>query len=266
ELASFSLCALGTTISTGWATGNLASLKAMPDLPILCVDKVAAAYLELGTAQTDATTKTDITAVATIEGSMFGKGIHGITGLAAGVNAVTASATYHILNMSGGDITESWYAYENTNANTHVALGGIFRDQNDGTLGVDEAAARVTSSMIFAGFCYDGSALTTLGQDTYRLAALILIHERTIGLQSQIGTAGVGLFDLGGMSTEMKAEVQLECTDAIEADNLDHFMQAAVDTSLATVVADNSALGYALVISGVTNFDRTLHSLQAIAG
>ncbi len=264
ELASYSLCALGT--GTTWTGSNLASLKAFPDLPILCVDKVTAAYLELGTAQSDATTKTDITAVTTIEGSMFGTGIHDITGLNAGANAVTTSATYHLLNMSDTDITESWYAYETTNANTHVALGGIFRQQNNGALGVDEEAGRVTSSMLFAGFCFDASALTTLGQDVYRLAALILIHERTIGLQGQAGTAGIGLFDLGGMSTEMKAEVQVEATDALEADNLDHFMQAAVDTNLQTTVANNSALGYALVISAVSNFDRTLHSLEAIAG
>lgn len=264
ELASYSLCALGT--GTTWTGSNLASLKAFPDLPILCVDKVTAAYLELGTAQTDATTKTDITAVATIKGSMFGVGIHDITGLAAGANAVTSSATYHILNMSDADITESWYAYEDTNANTHVALGGIFRQQNNGALGVDEEAGRVTASMLFAGFCFDASALTTLGQDTYRLAALILIHERTIGRQSQVGTAGIGLFDLGGMSTAMKAEVELEATEALVADNLDHFMQAAVDTNLQTVVHDNSALGYALVVSAVSTFDRTLHSLEAIAG
>jgi len=43
--------------------------------------------------------------------------------------------------------------------------------------------------------------------------------------RDNIGTAGAALTDLGGMSTGMKAEVELECTEAIEADDLDHLLQ-----------------------------------------
>jgi len=180
ELSSYTLVVLGTNSGTAWTTANLADLKLTPDLPILCVDKVASAYLEMGTDGGDAATKTDINAVSTIEGSIFGIGACGLTGLAAGANVVSTSATYHTLDMSDVDITETWWAYETANANTDVVLGGIFKQQNDGELGIDEEGDPVPGSLIFAGFCYDASELTTLGKSTFKLAALILIHERTV--------------------------------------------------------------------------------------
>jgi hypothetical protein len=48
-----------------------------------------------------------------------------------------------------------------------------------------------------------------------RLAAIPDILADTVDIQTQIGTAGAGLTDLGGMSTGMKAEVQAECDDAL---------------------------------------------------
>jgi hypothetical protein len=42
------------------------------------------------------------------------------------------------------------------------------------------------------------------------------IETDTQDLQTQIGNAGAGLTDLGGMSTAMKAEVQAECVDALQ--------------------------------------------------
>jgi hypothetical protein len=42
------------------------------------------------------------------------------------------------------------------------------------------------------------------------------IETDTQDLQAQIGTAGAGLTDLGGMSTAMLAEVQAECVDALQ--------------------------------------------------
>jgi len=43
------------------------------------------------------------------------------------------------------------------------------------------------------------------------------IETDTQDIQTQIGTAGSGLVDLGGMSTGMKAEVEIEATDALNA-------------------------------------------------
>ena len=90
----YSLCVLGSNSDTAWDTANLADIKTVPQLPILCVDKIAAAYLEMGTDGGDATTKTTIDASARIEGSPLGMGCAylGITGLNPGITTVSTSA------------------------------------------------------------------------------------------------------------------------------------------------------------------------------
>lgn len=52
--------------------------------------------------------------------------------------------------------------------------------------------------------------------------AAIVIDTQDI--QAQIGTAGAGLTDLGGMSTGMQAEVESEVNDALVAQKLDHLV------------------------------------------
>lgn len=64
---------------------------------------------------------------------------------------------------------------------------------------------------------------------------LIKVYSDTTTLETQIGTAGDGLTDLGGMSTGMKAEVQTEANDALVANHLDHLV------SVQDAVADLSA-------------------------
>jgi hypothetical protein len=75
-------------------------------------------------------------------------------------------------------------------------------------------------------------------------AELDLIEAQT----DDIGALGAGLTDLGGMSTGMKAEVETECTEAIEADDLDHLMKlddvgqpypvnCAADSIIAKIIA-----------------------------
>lgn len=54
------------------------------------------------------------------------------------------------------------------------------------------------------------------GQGTI-LSAVSAVETDTQDIQVQIGTAGAGLTDLGGMSTGMKAEVEQEVTDALNA-------------------------------------------------
>lgn len=55
------------------------------------------------------------------------------------------------------------------------------------------------------------------------------IEVDTQNLQSQIGTAGAGLTDLGGMSTGMKAEVETEADDALVLNHLDHLLAEDYD-------------------------------------
>jgi hypothetical protein len=82
---------------------------------------------------------------------------------------------------------------------------------------------------------------------------------------AEIGTAGDGLTDLGGMGTIMKAEVQVECDDALVARKLDHLMDVAVAN---TDVADDSVIAK-MTASGATadfdTFDNKSDSLEALA-
>ena len=57
---------------------------------------------------------------------------------------------------------------------------------------------------------------------------------------AEIGAAGAGLTDLGGMSTGMKAEVESEANDALVAANLDHLVTASgtSDSGSTTTMVD----------------------------
>lgn len=63
---------------------------------------------------------------------------------------------------------------------------------------------------------------------------------------ARLGAAGVGLTDLGGMSTGMKAEVESEANDALVAQKLDHLVAVAdaddvVDSSIIAKLASKGA-------------------------
>ncbi len=81
---------------------------------------------------------------------------------------------------------------------------------------------------------------------------------------AEIGTAGAGLTDLGGMSTAMKAEAQTEANDALVANGLDHLVSAAV---VGADVTDNSIIAK-LAAKGATadwdTFDNTTDSHEAL--
>lgn len=96
---------------------------------------------------------------------------------------------------------------------------------------------------------------------------LQLIRDKQTDIETdtaEIGTAGAGLTDLGGMSTGMKAEVEAECTDAIEADGLDHLLAASVT---GTDVTDNSIIAKLVSKDATADWDdfvNTTDALQAI--
>ena len=191
DFSSLTLCVLGSNSSVAWTTANLADLKTVPNLPIICVDKVAAAYLEIGTDGGDAAAKTVLNAVANIEGTMLGVGFHATVGLAPGANTISAAATYHTLDMSDADITEVFFGYETANANTDVLLGLIDRVQPDGAIGVDETGAEVPATRAFYGCGYEFAKLNTLGTATFSLLLERIIHGATIG-QAIIISGGIG--------------------------------------------------------------------------
>ncbi|KKM07981.1 hypothetical protein LCGC14_1728430, partial [marine sediment metagenome] len=82
-------------------------------------------------------------------------------------------------------------------------------------------------------------------------------------IRDQVGTAGAGLTDLGGMSTGMKGEVESEANDALVAQKLDHLVAVAdaddvVNNSIIARLADSGAT------ADWSAFVQTTDSLRAI--
>ena len=182
DFNTYTLCVLGSNNGTAWTTSNLAHIKELTDMPVVCCDSVSAAYLEMGTANANVTTTKALFGVANIEGSIVGMGLHDRTGLAVGTQDIAdANTTFASLNMSDGDITEVYYGYETSNDNAHVLLGKIRFIQPDGTIGVDEEGEEIPGSRYFYGPAYSFNALNTLGQEALEILVLGLIHSKTIG-------------------------------------------------------------------------------------
>jgi len=91
-------------------------------------------------------------------------------------------------------------------------------------------AAGVTVGVYVGG---TGAAALASVATEVRLAHLDAAQIPTdlANLATNIGTAGDGLTDLGGMSTGMKAEVESEVNDALVALHLDHLLAADYDPS-----------------------------------
>jgi len=178
----YSLCVLGTN-KTAWNTANLAHIKTIPQLPILCFDKVAAAYLEIGTDGGDATSKTAIDVTAKVEGAVIGIGGAEATGLAVGANTISSSATYHTLDMSNANITEDVYAtvtedVDGGSANTDVVIGQISGVLESGAIGIDETGDEVPATLTFFGAGYEAAKLNSLGLAVIHNCAHTAIHAQ----------------------------------------------------------------------------------------
>ena len=96
------------------------------------------------------------------------------------------------------------------------------------------------------------------------IAAIKSVVDDILVDTAEIGTAGVGLSNLGGMSTSMKAEINTECDSSMVSYGLDHLLSASVSDG---DVADNSV--FAMMVSkestaGWDDYEHTTDSLQAI--
>lgn len=81
---------------------------------------------------------------------------------------------------------------------------------------------------------------------------------------AEIGAAGAGLTDLGGMSTAMKAEVNTEADSALTDIGLDHLLGASV---AGTDITDDSIVAQLVSASATADWDdfvNTTDSLQAL--
>ncbi|GAG04145.1 unnamed protein product, partial [marine sediment metagenome] len=112
---------------------------------------------------------------------------------------------------------------------------------------------------------------TMRGTDSAALATALTTHNTNVisdteDIQTQVGTAGDGLTDLGGMSTTMKGQVQTEANDALMANNLDHLMKTAVSNrdTMPEVVDDTVLANIMTKTDGDTSdFDHATDSLEA---
>lgn len=204
DYESITLTVLGSPLAgTAWTTTNLAHIKAIFGLPIVCVDALTAVYLKMGADGGNAADKTVLNAIANIEASILGIGQDDTTGLATGANTVADSGvTFSTLDMSHENITEVWYAYESVNANTDVLLGEIRKTMPDGTAGVDLDGAEVPGTLAFYGCAYSMDGLNILGKAVFHLLVEKLLHSSTAGLAVLLsGNVGNVVATLGTKST-----------------------------------------------------------------
>ncbi len=133
--------------------------------------------------------------------------------------------------------------------------------QTQGTFGQAIGDPVADADTIY-GSVVTGAAGANISVDIIALKAeTVLILADT----DDIGVAGAGLTDLGGMSDGMKAEVESEVNDGLVALGLDHLISAAVSD---TDVADNSIIAEmtdAGSTSDYTNYSKTEDSLRAIS-
>jgi len=248
DFQEISICVLGTNNGTAWTTANLAHIKTIPSLPILCCDATSAAYMEIGTDGGAAAAKTIINAVTNVKGSILGAGFQGITGLAVGANTIAvAGTTLDTLDMSNANITETWYAYESVNANTDVVLGLVQKTQPDGTTGVDETGAEVEASMAFYGAAYSFNELNTLGQSVLKLLALKLVYGQTVG--SSLTIAG----DIGDLEKKVLGNMKTKFSNATP---LAKFI-AGTNVGLGTVLPNSKSLYDVVVLDRLSGGEYT---------
>lgn len=90
-----------------------------------------------------------------------------------------------------------------------------------GAGGKDIDADEIDDIKVVTDLIPDSGAMTSIAQETTVDAVQSTVDDIEIDtqdLQTQIGTAGAGLSDLGGMSTGMKAEVNDEVLDVLTVD------------------------------------------------
>ncbi len=88
-----------------------------------------------------------------------------------------------------------------------------------------------------------------------------IILSDTNDLQTQIGTAGAGLLDLGGMSTAMLAEVQGEVDASLITIHLDHLLAVANTSNPITL----TYMDFLMNKNTSFGFDRSTDSIEGIA-
>lgn len=99
---------------------------------------------------------------------------------------------------------------------------------------IENRSQQATNDAVLAGTVTDAAGASVA-------ADIIAIKAQTVAIETdtgEIGTGGAGLGDLGGMSTAMKAEVNVEAKDVLVTDTQAELAQGApaIAASLATMI------------------------------
>lgn len=180
-----------------------------------------------------------------------GEPVPGLTDITGNVH-LDGGAANAIDDVNPTEIAGGWYAFDLTQAETNA--NEILPVCVSATANVNVIAAPIYTTPA----SFNSEALATA-------SALATVDDNVDAIlvdTAEIGTAGAGLTDLGGMSTAMQAEVQSEANDALVALGLDHLVSAATSGGEVTV---DSIVGRLAAASGdFGDFDRTTDSLEAI--
>jgi hypothetical protein len=206
---------------------------------------IAAVKSDTGAILTDTSTTLE-NHLTDIKGTAFVKDTHSLTDITADVTGLNGAA------MRGTDSA----------ALASVCTEGRLAELDAGNLPTDIANVKSDTAAILTdtGTTLPATLTTIEGKidtvDTNVDAVLVDTGE--------IGVAGAGLTDLGGMSTAMKAEVESEANDALVAQKLDHLVAVAESSD----VVDSSIIAKLASKSGTpsfSSFDNTTDSLEAIS-
>lgn len=182
-------------------------------------------------------------------------------------NAGAGTGTY-VFNMNGfGDLTIN----ANCSATTNVDLHGniVLTNNASGITVTDTANISQTQTDIAA---LDTKLGTPAGADmSTDIAAIDTVVDAVLVDTAEIGTAGAGLTDLGGMSTGMQAEVNAEVDTALSdydgPTNAEMELRTPTAAQLAYIVANaNTGLPVTFTTSGGSTTAAVLNLVDGSSG
>ncbi len=140
-------------------------------------------------------------------------GLNLLTIVATAANGYEADKQYNLIVTTGTVDSVSWIG--RIAATFSLGAEAAATDLANGTDGLGAIKAETAAILDDTDLIDDGtSGLAKIATDV----AAVLID--TVDLQTQIGTAGAGLSDLGGMSSGMKTEVNAEVLDVSNTDTV----------------------------------------------
>ena len=161
---------------------------------------------------------------------------------------ITAARAGYLDNLSAGAVALAATALTDV---TWTDAKAVFLDHSIAT--VDTVADGIQTDL--------DNATDGLGALKALIDTIDGIVDNILVDTTEIGTAGAGLTDLGGMSTSMKAEIESEASDALVAIKLDHLIAVADSDD---PVNDSIISKLAASDGDWSGFDKTTDSQEAI--